>query len=232
MDFSHSPLTIIIIIANVIFSYIGFTNQKVLAKAIGWPYYEKREKQYYRFITSGFLHADWKHLIFNMFTFYFFGSNIEFLLSADGLGGSFSFLALYFGGMIVADIPSYIKHQNNEGYRSLGASGAVSAILFATIIFNPWGQIALYGAINLSMVLYAILYIIYTIYMSKQNSDNINHDAHLWGSIFGLVFTVALVAISRPDCFPYILEDLKNVKVFGTNQISSLLKHLGFYLES
>jgi membrane associated rhomboid family serine protease len=229
MDFAQYPITLLIIIANVIFSFIGFSNQSLLSKTIGWPYYEKRDKQYYRMITSGFLHADWMHLIFNMFTLYFFGSSLEFYLSAEGLGGNISFLSVYFIGLIVANIPSYLKHNNNEGYRSLGASGAVSAVVFACIIFSPWSQIRLYGALKLSMVLYAILYVIYCVYMGKKNVDNVNHDAHLWGGVFGLVFMISLIAIRRPDCFPFIIEDLKNVQLFGTNSTSSLLQHLGFY---
>jgi membrane associated rhomboid family serine protease len=226
MDFQSSPITYILIGLNVIFSLIGFNNHTILEKTIGWPYYEKRNKQYYRFITSGFLHADWGHLFFNMFTLFFFGRNMEFIFANGGLGGSLMYLALYFGGMIVADIPSYLKHQNNEHYRSLGASGAVSAVVFATLIFSPWAQIGLYGAIKISMLIYAVLYVIYCIYMGKQNMDNVNHDAHLWGSIFGLVFTIGLVFILRNDCLPYIMEDFKNVDLFGTTEPSVTLIHL------
>jgi membrane associated rhomboid family serine protease len=229
MDFAQYPITLLIIIANVIFSFIGFSNESLLSKTIGWPYYEKRDKQYYRMITSGFLHADWMHLIFNMFTFFFFGSALELYLSADGLGGSISFLMLYFFGLIAANIPGYIKHNNDENYRSLGASGAVSAVVFGCIIFSPWSELNLYGEFKLSMVLYAILYIVFCIYMEKRKADNINHDAHLWGGIFGLAFTFALISFKRPDCFPFIIEDLKNVHLFGTNTLSSLLKHLGFH---
>jgi membrane associated rhomboid family serine protease len=228
MDFAQYPITFLIIAANVIFSVIGFSNQTLLAKTIGWPYYEKREKQYYRFITSGFLHADWMHLIFNMFTFYFFGRNLEFILSAPGLGGTVSYLALYFIGMIVADVPSYFKHNDDEGYRSLGASGAVSAVVFASIIFSPWTSIYLYGAIKLSMLLYAVLYVAYCVYMGKKNVGNINHDAHLWGSIFGLAFTTLLLALFRSDCIPFILDDLKKFSIFGNEERSAVLQHL-FY---
>ncbi|MEQ1554274.1 MAG: rhomboid family intramembrane serine protease [Ferruginibacter sp.] len=226
MNFLEFPITLIIIVANVIFSLIGFSNHAFLSKTIGWPYYEKNEKQYYRFITSGFLHADWAHLIFNMFTLFFFGRNVEFFFSAQGLGGSFTYLALYFFGMVAADIPSYLKHNNNQHYRSLGASGAVSAVLFASIIFSPWSSIYLYGAIKVSMLVYAVLYLGYCVYMSKQNTDNINHDAHLWGSVFGFVFTVILIAVMRSDCFPYIINDFKHFSLFGSSEPSSVLLHL------
>jgi membrane associated rhomboid family serine protease len=225
MNFAQYPITMLIIAANVIFSFIGFSNNTLLYKTIGWPYYEKREKQYYRFITSGFLHADWMHLIFNMFTLFFFGRNIEIIFSAGGLGGNIAYLALYFLALIAADIPSYLKHQDNEEYRSLGASGAVSAVVFASIIFTPWGQIGVYG-IPISMLLYAVLYLVYCIYMSKKSADNVNHDAHLWGSIFGLVFTGILVASLRPDLFPYILEDIKKPSLFGTRELSSVLEYI------
>lgn len=226
MDLLQSPTTILIIIANVIFSLIGFSNQSFLNKTIGWPYYTFRHKQYYRFITAGFLHADMPHLVFNMFTFYFFGSNLEFILFAPGLGGNLSFLAIYFLGMLAADIPSYIKHKHDEAYRSLGASGAVSAIVFGCIVFSPWSQIALFGVLRLSMLLYAVLYVAYCIYMGQKNNDNVNHDAHLWGSLFGLAFTLILVFVSRPDCFAFIIKDLQNVKLFGTTDTSLVLKYL------
>ena len=224
MDFDKYPVTLVLIALNVIFSFFGFSNGTLLTKTIGWPYYEKRNREYYRFITSGFLHADWIHLFFNMFTLYFFGRNLELILSVSGLGAKFAYLALYFLGMIVADIPSYLKHNNDPEYRSLGASGAVSAVIFASIIFSPWSSIYLYGAIQISATVYAILYIAYCIYMGKKNQDNVNHDAHLWGSVFGFVFTILLIAAVRPELFPYILEDIKKFSVFGSNELSSVLE--------
>ncbi|MEO6671262.1 MAG: rhomboid family intramembrane serine protease [Ferruginibacter sp.] len=215
MHFTEPPITILLIVLNAIFSFIGFSNETLVNKTVMWPYYIKREKQYYRFITSGFLHADWIHLIFNMFTLYFFGGNIERYFAAYGLGGNISYLILYIAGMVVADIPTYFRHQDDRGYRSLGASGAVSAAVFASIVFDPWGKILLFGAIGISSTVYAILFIIYCVKMDKKGADNINHNAHLWGALFGLVFTIALIAALQPVLFNGILEQLKHPSLFG-----------------
>lgn len=215
MNFMESPVTLMLIAANVIFSIIGFSNHAMLDKTIGWPYYTKRENQYYRFITSGFLHGDWMHLFFNMFTLYFFGRNIEYLFAEAGLGGNVAYLLLYFLGLIIADLPGYFKNQDNRGYRTLGASGAVSAVVFAAIVFMPWNSIYLYGAIKISAAVYAVLYIVYCVYMGKQQNDNVNHDAHLWGSLFGLAFTVALIGFMQPGLFDGIIAELKQPSLFG-----------------
>jgi membrane associated rhomboid family serine protease len=215
MNFELYPVTIGLIIANVIFSLIGFSNAVMVDKTIMWPYRVARENQYFRFITSGFLHADWMHLIFNMFTLFFFGRNLEMYFSYYGLGGNFSYLALYFLGLIISDIPSYLKHKDDYNYRSLGASGAVSAVVFATIVFSPWSPIYLYGALKISAAVYAVLYILYCVYMGKKSGDNINHDAHLWGSLFGLAFTLILIAYLQSALFTDIIEELKHPSLFG-----------------
>lgn len=207
MDFTAYPITISLIVVNVLISIIGFSNHAFLDKAILWPYGIKHHKQYFRFITSSFIHADWMHLLFNMFSFYFFGRVIERYFSEFGLGGNVSYLALYFVGMIVADLPSYLKHQNDPNYRALGASGAVSAVIFACILFQPWGTILIYF-IPMPFIVFAFLYLGYCIYMSKKNIGFVNHDAHLWGSLFGIVFTFILVAVKAPDLLPGMLQDL------------------------
>jgi hypothetical protein len=215
MSFSQSPLTFILIALNVIYSIIGFSNSTLVNKTIMWPYGVKRQKQYYRFITSGFLHADWMHLFFNMFTLYFFGRNIEIIFKNYALGGNAAYLALYIGGLVISDLPSYFKHRDDPNYRSLGASGAVSAVVFATIVFSPWSSIYLYGAFKISAALYAILFIVYCVYMGKQNRDNINHDAHLWGALFGMIFTLCLISVMQPSLFGQVLDELKKPSLFG-----------------
>ncbi|HAN65403.1 MAG TPA: rhomboid family intramembrane serine protease [Chitinophagaceae bacterium] len=215
MDYTQFPITIGLIIANVLFSLAGFNSQPWLNKFIMWPYQVKRKQEYYRFISSGFLHADLMHLFFNMFTLFFFGQAIEYYFKAYGLGGNIAYICLYMTGLIIADLPGYLKHRNDVHYRSLGASGAVSAVLFAAILFNPWNSVYLYGAIKISALLFAVLYIAYCVYMGKKGGDNVNHDAHLWGSVFGAVFTLILIAVMNPLLFDVIIEKLKNPSLFG-----------------
>lgn len=215
MNFADFPVTNGLIAANVIYSLIALNSQVVLSKSIMWPFGVKRYNQFYRFISSGFIHADFMHLFFNMFTLFFFGKVVELYFSRYGLGGNIAYLILYFVGLVASDLPTYFKQKDNYNYHSLGASGAVSAVVFAAIVFNPWGSIYLYGAIKLSAFLYAILYIAYCIYMSKKSSDKINHDAHLWGALFGLGFTIALIAAMQPELLQLILEEFKNPSLLG-----------------
>jgi membrane associated rhomboid family serine protease len=209
------PVTVILIAANVILSIACFNNQDLMAKMIMWPYGVKRYNQYYRFITSGFIHANWMHLIFNMFTLYFFGRVIEAYFTMLQLGGIAAYLVLYFLGLILSDLPTYFKYKDDPNYHSLGASGAVSAVVFAAIVFNPWSSLYIFGAIKISAFLYAVLYIWYSIYMSKKGGDNINHDAHLYGALFGLGFTIALIGAMQPQLFEYIIEELKKPSLLG-----------------
>ena len=215
MNLTETPVTFAIIALNVLISLIGFSSAGMVDKMIMWPYGVKRNRQFYRFISSGFLHADFTHLFFNMFTFYFFGRNVEIYFNVYNLGGMYAYIALYLLALVISDIPSYLKHQDDSRYRSLGASGAVSAVVFAAIIFDPWSRIYLFAAVPLSAFLFAVLYIVYCIYMSRRNADNVNHDAHLWGALFGLIFTIGLIYLKNPQLIDGIIHELKNPSLLG-----------------
>jgi membrane associated rhomboid family serine protease len=208
-------ITLLLISANIVFSLIGFNNRRFTNETIMWPYRVKREQQYYRFFSSGFLHADMMHLFFNMFTLFFFGRNLEILFDVYRLGGPTSYLLLYFSALVISDLPGYMKNADNPGYRSLGASGAVSAVVFASIIFSPWSSVYLYGAIRISFLIYAILYLYYCIYMSKISRDNINHEAHLWGAVYGFVYALGLVLLMNRSLLTPILNEFSHPSFLG-----------------
>ncbi len=169
------------------------------------PYQVYQSGEYYRFITSGFIHSNYGHLAFNMITFYFFGRYVEQAFGYYfGALGSYYFLALYILGIIVADIPTYWKNRTNVNYSAIGASGGVSAVLFASILINPVMEICLYFFICLPGFVLGSGYLVYSLYWGKNMSDNINHDAHLYGALFGMVFT----GILRPTLFGEFLQQL------------------------
>jgi membrane associated rhomboid family serine protease len=106
--------------------------------------------------------------------------------------GPFGFALFYVGGLLASILPTYLRNRSNSGYRSLGASGAVSAVLFAFILLQPWAALALFGVVPVPAILFAIAYVAYTFYMERRGADNINHSAHLWGALYGIVFTIAM----------------------------------------
>lgn len=186
-------MTLYIIIATAVISLIGFTQPGILSKLMFNPYSIAHRNEWYRFITSGFIHADWMHLLINMFVLYSFGQAVEFYYHTTfPEHGSYYFILLYAGALIISVAPTYAKHKNNAYYNALGASGAVSAVLFAAIIFNPLSPIYIYGLIKLPGIIVGAAYLFYEYSMGKKQDGNINHDAHLWGAIFGMLFTISL----------------------------------------
>lgn len=169
------------------------------------PYYTHRHQQYYRFISSGFVHKDHMHLLWNMFSFYFFGTAIERQFQAMfGPSGGIYFVALYILAIIVSDVPTFLKHKNNPGYNSLGASGGVSAVIFAFIIFQPLSDICIYIALCMPGFILGALYILFSWYQGRKSNDNINHDAHLYGALFGLIFCIVVAPSSIGNFFEQI----------------------------
>lgn len=186
-------MTIMLVFVTVIISIIALNNEQLMGKLIFNPYLVQHRKQWHRFITSGFIHADWMHLLINMFVLYSFGKVVELYYQAvfDDKG-NYYFLLLYFGGILFSVTPTYGRHKNDPGYNALGASGAVSAIVFAAILFDPMSKIYLWGIIGFPGIVLGIVYLAYSWYMGKKGGDNINHDAHFWGAVFGVLFTVLL----------------------------------------
>jgi len=191
--FANAPITIAIIIITGITSYQAFTNYGLKEKLIFNPYSIKKRNEWYRFWTHGLLHADWIHLALNLFVLFGFGETVEMEYKRNfGAIGSFYFVLLYVLGLSASSLFDYFKHRNNWSYNALGASGAVSAVLFAAILFNPTQILLLYGIIPIPAVIGGGLYLVYSYYMARKGADNIGHDAHFWGAIWGIAFTAAL----------------------------------------
>lgn len=182
--------TTAIIIITVIISLIAWQNRTFMGRLVFDPISIKRFKQYDRFVTHGFIHADGMHLFFNMFTLYFFGRVIErFYITKFG---SLGFVGFYVLAVVAAIIPTYLKNQHNPYYLSLGASGAVSAVLFSFVLFAPWETLYFFGILPIPAIVFAILYTAYSIYADRRGTGNTNHSAHLFGAAFGVVATIAI----------------------------------------
>lgn len=187
-----------IMVVTVGLSLIGmYASAKIVNACLFRPYYFLRDRQYSTIITSGFVHADLGHLLFNMFTFWFFAFPMERFL------GTIPFLLLYLTGLIVSHACTFFKHRENPRYASLGASGAISAVLFAYIVYFPTTTLMIIPIpIPIPAVLFAVGYVAYSYWAATQARDNINHDAHLCGAISGLVF----VAVTNPVAFRHLLS--------------------------
>ncbi|MDD3079420.1 MAG: rhomboid family intramembrane serine protease [Paludibacter sp.] len=217
-------LTIIIIAITSIVSYMAFNNQSLVEKYIFYPPAIK-DKQWYRFITYGFLHADFGHLFFNMFALYLFGTEIEkvFKQIFGYSQGSGLYLLLYIAGLILSILPTYFKEKNNFMYRSLGASGAVSSVVFAYILIYPMNFMGIvFIPVFLPAFIFGIIYVVISIYLDKNQSGNINHLAHIAGGVFGIVFmAVIFKTLAGINIFAYFIQSI---------QISSIrdLIHFGY----
>jgi membrane associated rhomboid family serine protease len=171
----------------------------IIDKCLFRPYFFLRSKQYDTMILSGFVHADVGHLLFNMFTFYFFAFPLERFM------GTLPFLVLYFAGLVASHACTYFKHRNNAGYASLGASGAISAVLFAYIVYFPMTTLMIIPIpIPIPAVLFAVGYVGYSYWASTQSRGRINHDAHLCGALSGLGFVAAI----DPSAFVELLRTI------------------------
>ncbi len=182
-------VTLLLIAVTVLVSWRAFNDRRLMERLILWPPAIQRYRQYDRLVTHGFIHADGQHLLFNMITLFFFGRAIEpVFVERIGMAG---FAAFYVSAIVMAIMPTYFRHQRDAGYRSLGASGAVSAVLFSFILFAPWSLIFVFF-IPVPAIIYAALYVGYSIWMDRRGGDSVNHSAHLWGAAYGVLFTVLM----------------------------------------
>lgn len=182
-------ITVILICITVAISFYAFNKPALLQKLMMNPYLIKKEGQYYRFVSSGFIHKDHTHLLWNMFSFYFFGTAVEQNFSAVfGEAGIYYFIVLYLTAIIISDVPTYLKERNNTDYNSLGASGGIGSVIFVFIILQPLQSICLYFALCMPGFVFGVGYMAYTYYQGRKSKDNINHDAHLYGALYGLLF--------------------------------------------
>lgn len=194
-------ITYLLIGITILTSLAGFQNNDLLNRMLFYPAEMKSRNEWWRIISHGFIHAHFQHLIFNMLTlfwplcrihvsnYFWQQARLSFILS---------------GPSIFSSVPSYFKHKDNFYYRALGASGAISAVLFTTILFNPWQILYLNFFIPIPAILFAIGYVAYSSYMGKKGTDNVGHEAHLWGAVFGLVCPVIL----KPGIFLYFINQL------------------------
>jgi len=188
----------IILVVTLATSLAGlYGSPKIIEQSLFRPYWFLRRRQYATVVISGLVHADLPHLIFNLITFYFFAFQLE-----KQIGGA-RFAALYLLGLVVSDAGTYLKHRNDPDYASLGASGAISAVLFASIVYFPWQKLFIIPIpVPIPAPIFAIGYVAYSWYSARHARGRINHDAHLGGALFGLAF----VALTDPGAYRQLLQ--------------------------
>ena len=205
-------ITYFIIAVIVITSFYAWNKPNVLQKWMMNPYSINKRREYHRFLTSGLIHSNYGHLFFNMLALFFFGRNVEIVFGYIlGPSGKIILIIFFLLGIIVSDIPTYLKYKDLPHYNSLGASGGVSALVFSSIMFFPLQKIyILFIPFGIPGFIIGILYLAYSYYQSKKMADGINHDAHFYGAVFGVVFTI----IISPGSLANFIKEIANFSLF------------------
>jgi membrane associated rhomboid family serine protease len=200
-------VTVFLILITVVISFAAFNRPDRQARLMMTPFRIASNREYYRLLSSGFIHKDHMHLLLNMFSFYFLGSVVE---EVFGIlfeeAGKFYYAALYISAIVASDLPTYFKEKTNPNYHSLGASGGVASVVFAFIILQPMQYICIYIALCMPGFILGGLYIAYSYFQGKRSNDSINHDAHLYGSLYGLVYCMALYPASIPRFYHQVSD--------------------------
>ncbi len=201
-------ITYIIIAITVITSIKGMDDYSMKNKLMFNAYAIKHHKEWYRFFSGGLIHADWTHLFFNMFSLFMIGKHVESYYSdfyVFGSKGPLFYILLYVGGLFMSSVYSFEKHKNNSYYNALGASGAVSSVIFAFIILNPTAKIGLFILPPIiPAYIFGGIYLAAEYYLGKRGNTNIGHDAHFWGAVYGMLFTIAL----KPSLFNLFIQQI------------------------
>jgi membrane associated rhomboid family serine protease len=198
-------MTLILVLITLGVSVYAFNDRRVADMLSMKPYLVYHRYHVHRLLTHALVHADWPHLLVNMYVLYIFGTVCEgYFGVVFGSKGGFMFLQLYLFSLIVSSAWSVFKHKNNVYYTAVGASGAVMAVVFTSIFFDPWNKLWFFGVIPIPGIVFGILYLGYSLYMGKRNTDNIGHDAHFTGAIFGLVYPVVV----EPSLLQHFIQKL------------------------
>lgn len=191
------PAASIIFAFTLITSIYTFLNSSLIHTFSLHPYSIARKRKLYTIFTSGLIHANLPHLAFNMLSYFFFAFTLEDMV------GHWQFAVIYLSGLILSDLSTIYKHRNHPSYYSLGASGAISAVLFSYILFDPFSKIYLFPIpFGIPAFLFAVLYLVYCMYAARKQEDMVNHEAHFWGAVTGLIVTIALF----PDVLSVFIE--------------------------
>ena len=206
-------ITTIIIIITVLVSIGGFSNQKIIDDLIFYPPAVSKRNQWYRFITCGLIHADVGHLIFNMLSLYLFGRFVEAkFIEIFAQNGKWAYLLMYTTSLFICLLPTYFKNRNNYHYRSLGASGAVSAVVFAGLMIAPYVEVGFFIIPPIIPgFIFGPLYLLVSAWLDRRGGGNINHSAHLWGALYGILF---IVVAGRMVGYDALQEFITGVKYY------------------
>lgn len=199
-----TPVASAIFAITLAISLLAFNSDELYERFILHPYSVAQGKRVYTLITSGLIHKDLQHLFFNMLSYYFFAFGLERYM------GHWQFALLYIATLVLSDLPTVVKHKNDYWYHSLGASGAISGVVFSAIMFNPWGGMGLIfiPGLYIPAVIFGILYLFYCSYASKRGLGNINHDAHFYGAVCGIIITISLYPVVVPSFFHILRNHL------------------------